>query len=87
MEILVELEIPLDSFRIFGFVDDTGFRTSAPVIEARRIMGFNDDIQRSFYSGYFAGHGIKLQAVSLPNGMIESIFWDLGELVIQVFSI
>ena len=74
VDTLVELEIPFDSFRIFGFVDNTGFRTSAPGIEARRIMGFNDDIQRSFYSGYFAGHGIKFQAVTLPNGMIGSIF-------------
>ena len=37
-------------------------------------MGFNDDIQRSFYSEYFAGYGIKLQAVSLPNEIIGSIF-------------
>ena len=80
---LIQLEISFDSFRIFGFVDDTGFRTSAPDIETRRIMEFNDDIQRSFYSGYFAGYGIKLQAVSLPNGMIGSIFYH-GVSVTQV---
>ena len=71
---LIHIDIPFNTFRIFGMVDDTGFRTSAPGIEARRVMGFNDDVQRSFYSGYFAGHGIKIQAVSLPNGMIGSIF-------------
>ena len=72
---LIQLEIPFDSFRIFVFVDSTGFHISVPGIEARRHMGFNDDIQRSFYSGYFAGHGIELQAVSLPNGMIGAIFY------------
>ena len=39
-------------------------------------MRFNDDIQRSFYSDYFARYGIKLQEVSLPNGMIVSIFLE-----------
>ena len=37
-------------------------------------LDFYDDIQRSSYSGYFAGHGLKVQVVSLPNGMIGSIF-------------
>ena len=41
VEPFVELEIPLDSFRIFGFLDDTGFRTSAPDIEARRTIFLN----------------------------------------------
>ena len=71
---LIQFSIPFESFRIFGFLDDTGYRTSAPGNEARRRMGFHDDLQRSFYSGYFAGHGLKLQAASLPNGMIGSIY-------------
>ena len=70
----VYLTIPFDSFRVFGFIDDTGFRTTAPGISTRRTYGFNDDVQRSFYSAYFAGHGIKAQAVTLPNGMFGSIF-------------
>ena len=68
------LGIPFESFRIFGFLDDTGFRTTAPGRSTRRIMGFHDDPQRSFYSGYFAGHGLKVQALTLPNGMFGSIY-------------
>lgn len=70
----VFLDIPLHLFRIFGFLDNTGFRLNAPGINTRREMGFIDDVQRSFYSGYFSGHGLKVQALTLPNGMIGSIF-------------
>ena len=70
----ITLDIPFETFRIFGFIDDTGFRTTAPGREARRVYGFFDDVQRSFYSGYFAGHGMKVQVVSLPNGMVGSIY-------------
>ena len=77
-ETLVTLDIPMDSFRVFGFLDDTGFRTTAPGISARRRLGFEEDVQRAFYSGYFAAHGIKVQVITLPNGMIGSIF--LGSL-------
>ena len=70
----VFLNVPFESWRIFGFIDDTGFRTTAPGREARRRMGYIDDPQRSFYSGYFAGHGLKVQALSLPNGMFGSVF-------------
>lgn len=70
----VFMNIPIENWRIFGFVDDTGFRTAAPGREARRRMGYHYDIQRSLYSGYFAGHRMKLQALNLPNGMIESVF-------------
>ena len=38
--------IPLESFRIFGFVDDTGFRTNAPGRDTRRRLGYTEDIQR-----------------------------------------
>ena len=33
-----------------------------------------DDIQISFYSGYFGHHGMKVQAVTLPNGMFCSVY-------------
>ena len=68
------LGIPLNSFRIFGFLDDTGFRTTAPARGMRRKYGFIDDIQRTFYSGYFSAHGMKVQALTLPNGMFSSIY-------------
>ena len=66
--------IPYDGFRIFGFLDDTGFRTTATRIESRIGHGFYDDVQRVFYSHYFAGHGLKLQALVLPNGTIGSAY-------------
>ena len=46
----------------------------SPGTSVRRENGFYDDIQRAFYSGYFAGHGLKVQALSLPNGMIGSVY-------------
>ena len=70
----VFLDIPFESFRIFSFLDDTGFRTTSPGGSVTREYGFYDDVQRAFYSGYFAGHGLKAQVLSLPNGMIGSIF-------------
>ena len=71
---IVHLSIPFDAFRIFGFLDDTGFRTTATGIGTRRRYGYHDDVQRAFYSHYFSGHGLKVQAVTLPNGMIGSVF-------------
>ena len=35
---------------------------------------FFDGIQRSFYLGYFGGHGMKLQALTLKNGMFGSVY-------------
>ena len=70
----ITLQIPYESFRIFGFLDDTGFWTSTPGRETSRTHGFYDDVQRSFYSAYFAGHGLKVQALTLPNGMFGSIY-------------
>ena len=70
---LVQLGIPFSSFCILGFINDTGFRRSAPGIATRRLMGYHNDIQRDFYSGYFLGHGLKVQAITLPNIMFGSI--------------
>ena len=71
---IVNLSIPFDAFRIFGFLDDTGFRTTATANETRREYGFYDDVQRAFYSHYYSGHGLKVQAVTLPNGLFGSVF-------------
>ena len=68
------LTILFESFCIFGFIDDTGFCTTSPGNVARRRVGFYDDVQRAFYSGYFSHHGLKVQAASLPNGMFGSVF-------------
>ena len=50
----VSLDIPFERWRIFGFLDNTGFRTNPPRFGARHIHGFHDDIQRAFYSTYFS---------------------------------
>ena len=42
------LRIPFEISRIFAFLDDTGFRTTAPGRSTRRRYGFNDDVQRIF---------------------------------------
>ena len=55
---MVTLDILFESFRIFGFLDDTGFRTTVPDIGARRRLLFFYDIQRALYSGYISVHGI-----------------------------
>ena len=51
-----------------------GYRTTAPGRKMRRKIGFNDNVQRSFYSEYFADHGFKVQALTLLNGMFGSIY-------------
>ena len=69
------LEIPLDSFRIFGFLDDNGFRTTAPGRTMRILMEFHDNVQRYFNIEYFVGHCTKLQALTLLNGVCGSIYF------------
>ena len=64
----------MESFRIIGFVDDTGFRTNAPGRDTHRRLGYIDDAQRAFYSGYFAGYGLKVQGITLQNRLFGSLF-------------
>ena len=45
IHICIFLGIPLNSFHIFGFPNDTGFRTNVPTLGMRRLMGFHDDVQ------------------------------------------
>ena len=42
--------------------------------QTRRRLRYFEDVQRAFYSGYFTGHGLKVQAVTLPNGLFGSVF-------------
>jgi len=71
---LIRFDFDFDSFRIFGFLDDTGIPTARPGDDARRRGDIEVDVQRSFYSGYFRSHGFKCQVVYLPNGLIGSAF-------------
>ena len=61
-------------FLILGFVDDTGFRTTVPGRETRRRLSYIEVVQRPSYSEYFARHGLKVQAVTLHNGLFVSIY-------------
>ena len=66
---IIRLDFLLETFRIIGFLDDTGIPTARP------DRGDEDvDVQRAFYSGYFSSHGLKCQVVYFPNGMIGSAF-------------
>ena len=87
--IIVLLNIPFDTFRIFGFLDDTGFRINAPGISNQRVYGFSDDVQRSFYSAYFTVHELKVHTLTLPNGMIDSVYigaWRVSDAVLLNMS-
>jgi hypothetical protein len=66
------VDLPFESFRIFGFIDDYGVATCRPGHENQE--GFMHDIQRAYYSGYLRAHGMKAQVVFLPNGMVGSVF-------------
>lgn len=41
----VSLDVPFNIFRIFGFLDDTGFRTTAPGRGLHRFFEFVHDLQ------------------------------------------
>jgi hypothetical protein len=80
-EIDYEVLIPFEQFRVFGWLDDTDMTTTRPrpgrqtnQQPTNRQLEDLRDVQRAFYNRYFRGHGLKAQAVHLPNGMIGSIF-------------
>lgn len=70
---IVLLSIPVISFHIFGFLDNTGFWTTAPGIASCHGNVFYDDVQQLFYSAYFLDHGLKVQTFSLANGIVGSV--------------
>ena len=63
-----------DSFRPFGFLDDTDVPTARTGTAPRRRRNFAPDTQRALYSGYLRKHGLKAQVVWLPIGIIGSVF-------------
>ena len=71
-------EMPFERFRPFAFLDDYGIATNSVgdnIDQNNRPASLQDrDIQRSFYSGYFRDHGLKVQVVYLPNGFIGSVW-------------
>ena len=52
--------------RVLGFLDGTFISVSRP--------GGPDAVQRSLYSRYYKGHGLKYQGLTVPNGLILDAF-------------
>jgi len=67
-----------DVFRIFGFIDCKGYKSVRPGGSGvgndnnERQMLF--ELQRAFYSRYGKSHGLRLQAITLPDGMFGHIY-------------
>jgi len=61
------------NFRIIGFIDCTHMETcrpgSGPCRKGKKSKRKHKLIQRAFYNGWKKAHGLKVQTVSLPNGM------------------
>ena len=70
----IQHHFDIDTFRIFGFLDDFAIPTARPATEASRRHHFEHDIQRAFYSGYLRRHGLKAQVVYLPIGIVGSVY-------------
>ena len=67
--------MPLEHQRVLGFLDTMAEPCCRPGDSPRaRDPLIEDDIQRSFYSGYFKSHGLKAQTVLFPDGMTASVF-------------
>jgi hypothetical protein len=64
----------VDSFCIFGFLNDFEMATARPANSATRMHGFVENICWAFYSGYICHHSLKAQVVYLPIGIVGSIF-------------
>ena len=76
-----QLKLNLNEFRPCSFIDDTSICScrpgSGPVGEGGKDTDrreFNHEIQKAFYSGYAKEHGLKSQALCLPNGMWGSVW-------------
>lgn len=70
-ETLVVHHFGLDSFCIFGFLDEP---TACPGTSATRHESFQHDVQQAFYSGYLKQYRLKAQIVYLPIGLIGCVF-------------
>ena len=77
LEFVQILEVAIEFFRIFGFLDCTDIRTtrtgSGPQPDGSRRPNAHE-LQLEFYSRYLCAHGLKFLSVLLPNGMVGSVF-------------
>ena len=60
--------------RIFGFVNDTAFRSRRLEEENYYANFFARDAQRSLCSRLYYGYSLRLEIVFLPNSMIGSTY-------------
>lgn len=65
-------------FRIIGFIDNTIFATSrpggGPVSDGVDVPRHDSNIQEAFYTGWKHLHGVKIQTITLPNGLLADVF-------------
>ena len=73
LDVTYIINIPLETWRVCGIVDDTCIKTCRPesgpinhTPHAPRRVG-SHQIQRAFYSGYLQQHGLKYQTLLLPT--------------------
>ena len=68
------VNIELDNFRVYGFIDCIGHRTctpgAGPILNTGQRRDNSYETQRAFYTRYGKKHGLKTQVVMLPNGMV-----------------
>jgi hypothetical protein len=66
------------SLRVVGFIDNTIIGSNAPgggpTVDGEDAPRNDPLIQRAFYQGWKKLHGIKLQFVVVPNGMIADMY-------------
>lgn len=66
-----------DRFNICGFIDDNCFATCSPGGPTRsgpNAARAEKALQKAFYNGWKAQHGLKWQTFDLPNGLTADIF-------------
>jgi hypothetical protein len=77
LQFIQVLEVALELFRVWAFIDCTDMRTvrpgSGPQPDGSRRVNAHE-IQLEFYSRYFRAHGLKFLSLLLPNGLVGTVF-------------
>ena len=73
------IDVPLEHFRLFGFIDcmttSTCMPGSGPINENQDRVENTFEIQRAFFTSYGKKWGMKIRAIYLPNGMVSNVFF------------
>ena len=76
-----DVDVPLESFRIFGFMDCLQIATCQPgsgaVNEDDDRVENRFEIQRAFFTAYGKIWGMSTQAVHIPNRMVGNVYFTL----------